>query len=287
MRELSEWQAARVRDALRAYHRYQRGIDGEYFTWKDVREAIAVYTDVEIGTSSKNGAERLRQFVEGIEDGKGTGKRKFPLPQPAAIEGIVAFVTDEELNLLTLEELQEYRPAFQAPLRLLEYLKHNYDVDCSIPQDALEGSYQTQKPDEDNFIIRQLTMQLSSERGLIQVIETEDVYDLEISSSIQSLSPGELKSRRFITQKYGGWAILTPEYNLLLFMKDEQSGSNRYYFTMHTDMTRKLDKPVNRIVLLQHEYPLEENKDSTQTVDEFLKAMTEELANNLYAFERH
>ena len=50
MKELSEWQAVRVRDALRAYHRYERGIDGEYFTWKDVREAIAEYTEVEIGS---------------------------------------------------------------------------------------------------------------------------------------------------------------------------------------------------------------------------------------------
>ena len=139
MKELSEWQAARVRDALRAYHRYERGIDGEYFTWKDVREAIAVYTEVEIGASAKNGAERLRQFVEGIEDGKGTGKRKFPLPQPAAIEGIVAFVTDEELNLLTMEELHEYRPDFQAPLRLFGYLEHNFDADCLMTQSMLDG----------------------------------------------------------------------------------------------------------------------------------------------------
>ena len=194
MKELSDWQAARVRDALRAYHRYERGMDGEYFTWKDVREAIAVYTDVEIGTSVKNGAERLRQFVEGIEDGKGTGKRKFPLPQPAAIEAIVAFVTDEELNLLTREELEEYRPDFQAPLRLLEYLEPGPNADCPMPQDTLEGQYQTQKADEDNLIIKNLTLQRASQRGLIQVIETEEVYDQKVSSVIQSLSPVEQKA---------------------------------------------------------------------------------------------
>ena len=79
LRELSDWQLMRVRNALRAYHCYERREeDGKYFNWKDVREAIAVYTGYEIGGTSKSGpkhgAERLRQFVQGAEDKKGGWK---------------------------------------------------------------------------------------------------------------------------------------------------------------------------------------------------------------------
>lgn len=55
----SDWQLNRLRDALRAYKQYERSHDGAYFTWKDVREAIAADTGYEIGSSPKNGASRL------------------------------------------------------------------------------------------------------------------------------------------------------------------------------------------------------------------------------------
>jgi len=279
MKELSEWQAARVRDALRAYHRYERGIDGEYFTWKDVREAIAVYTDVEIGASAKNGAERLRQFVEGIEDGKGTGKRKFPLPQPAAIEGIVAFVTDEELNLLTMEELQEYRPGFQACLRMLEYLEDDsqkeQDEDASERKRDIGDSFIV----ESRFIIegssnsfywtRELILHTSKKTGMIQVTDTEERFK-EAPKESYFHHEEYLERRKNLKSRelHSGWAIRAPEGNLLFFLKNERNSKNRYLTTMAIDTDTFSNFQYIQLVLLQHESPIK-----LGMVDEITPAM--------------
>ena len=258
MKELSEWQAERVRDALRAYHRYERGIDGEYFTWKDVREAIAEYTDVEIGTSAKNGAERLRQFVEGIEDGKGTGKRKFPLPQPAAIEAIVAFVTDEELNLLTKEELKEYAPQYQTHLRLLEFLDDGSETGRMIPPENIQGVYRVSGLRNSLHFVRELALQRSNNHGLIQVVETEDRY-VE-GPDFSNFDQWDMRQRRKAhksRERHGGWAIFTPEDNLFFFLKKEENAKNRYYFTMAADVGLWSDSPHNQLVVLQHDFPFE------------------------------
>ena len=56
----SDWQLNRLRDALRAFHKFGRDpVDGRHFNWKDVSEAIFLSTEVEVPP------ERLRQFVEG------------------------------------------------------------------------------------------------------------------------------------------------------------------------------------------------------------------------------
>jgi hypothetical protein len=54
----SDWQLNRLRDALRAYHKFGRdAVDGRHYNWKDVSEAIFLSTEVEVPP------ERLRQFV--------------------------------------------------------------------------------------------------------------------------------------------------------------------------------------------------------------------------------
>jgi hypothetical protein len=44
MKGLPDWQSVCVCNALRAYCHYERGAEGEYFKWEDVREAIVEYT---------------------------------------------------------------------------------------------------------------------------------------------------------------------------------------------------------------------------------------------------
>lgn len=277
---------ARVRNALRVYQYYEHSINGKYYTWTKMREAIAGYTGVEIGNSVRHGGERLRLFVDGIEDKGSPGGRKFPRPKNAALDAIIAFVTHEDHNLLTKDEFKEHRPGFQASLRLLEYLKQKYDPNHIISPEMLEGLYQTQETDEDDLIVRNLTMQRSSQNGLVQVIETEDVYDQEVNPLFKAHSPWEHRAKRISSCKYGGWAILTPEQNLLFFMKEERTGMNRYYFTLFSDMTRKMDKPMNRLILMQHDYPFESEINSEQNMDDIIKELKEEFSNNLLAFER-
>jgi hypothetical protein len=258
MKGLSDWQSARVRDALRAYHRYERGAEGEFFTWKDVREAIAVYTDIEIGTSSKNGAERLRQFVEGVTDKKNPDQIKYPVPQPSAIEAIVEFVTHEELNLLSEDELNEYVPDFQAHQRLLEYLYDGSETARMIPPENLQGAYKMSGERNAFYFVRELTLQRRTDQGLIQIIETEDRYSSR--PEYNNFGEWDLSTRRKVhksRERHGGWAILAPEDNLLFFLKNEENARNRYYITMAADVGLWSGAPHNRLVVLQHDYPFE------------------------------
>jgi len=286
MKELSEWQAARVRDALRAYHRYERGPEGEYFTWKDVREAIEEFTGVKIGSSVKNGAERLRQFVEGVEDGKGTGKRKFPLPQPAALEAIVTFVTSKYSNLLSRNDLKEEIPGFQAFLRLLEYLDDGSDTTQTSPSDKILGRYKFSGIVHSLFFVRELTLQRSDGRGLIQVIETEDRYEKRWDYGDFETWDFEkrreaLKSR----QRHSGWAVFTPEDNLFFFLKNEKTARNRYLFTMAGDFDLSSHPSYNQIVVLHHDYPFELEPDDSKLPSLELQ-VAEEMKNNLTVMKK-
>jgi len=66
MTESQQSRISRIREALRRYHVCEEGLFGEPLTWLAIREEIAEYTGVEIGSTGGYGAERLRQFVNGI-----------------------------------------------------------------------------------------------------------------------------------------------------------------------------------------------------------------------------
>lgn len=273
----SDWQLNRLRDSLRAYHRYERSHEGEYFTWKDVSEAIDEYTGIKVPP------ERLRQFVEGVNTKD--GGRKFPVPQDKSIEGIVSFATNEDLYLISEDELAEYTPQHQAPLRLLEYLDQELDAERIVPVEKIQGRYTTSKIDKNAFVVRELTLQLPTEDGLMQVIETEDIYEEMALAKFDEWLPRDRKEQRKSRIKHGGWAILSPEDNLFFFMKNEWRGKNRYYFTLALDLTHWSDLPMTCLVLLHHDFPveLEESDSDRQLVTE--QAISE-ISRNILVFER-
>ncbi len=261
VKELSDWQLSRVRNALRAYHRYGRDIDGRYFTWKDVREAIAIYTDVEIGASAKLGAERLRQFVEGVESKLHKG-RKFSAPQPKALEAIVAFVTHEGLDLLSEEELREFTPGVQAPLRLLEYMREDCEWPENIELRYLAGHYLTIYPNRDGWVARSLIVQRPHDSGVFQVIETRNHYTTE--SKEQALAWAWEATHAVSSQKFSGWALLTPEDSLIMFLKRAQDGKNHRYLCLEevglwlepprASIDPKDLKYTTKILMMEHEF---------------------------------
>jgi len=285
MRELSDWQAARVRDALRAYHRYERGIDGESITWKDVWEGIVVYTKFKIGKNAKSGVERLRQFVEGIEDGKGTGKRKYPLPKPDAIKAIVAFVTHKQLNLLTKDELKENMPGFQAFLRLREYLDDGSENTWLSNLEDMEGMYRyvDERYYGPLFCIRELALQKPDPHGLIPVIETEEWFDERPENPYLFFrSYQERRKLRKSIERHSGWAVFTSEGNLLFFLKNEKTRKNRYLITMAVEHDLWSNDGSRQLVLLQHNYPIKLNGQAA--IDPNLeKVVSVKVAANVFA----
>lgn len=230
LKELSFWQLMRVRNALRTYHRYGRDSDGRYFTWRDVREAIALYTGVEIGGSLKLGAERLRQFVEGVE-GKIPGEgRRFPAPQPKALEAIVRFVTHKELDLLSEDELNEDILGVQAPLRLMEFMHEGCTAIENSEVRHLEGDYLTAHPNRDGWMTRTVYLQRPHAGGLLQAVEWRDQFATE--SKEQALAWASEVGHAVSRQNFSGWAVMTPEDSLLMFLKREQDGKNHRYLCL-------------------------------------------------------
>ncbi|MEW8462638.1 MAG: hypothetical protein AB2653_20220 [Candidatus Thiodiazotropha endolucinida] len=230
MRELSDWQLMRVRDALRAYHRYQRNQYGRYYTWMDVREDVAHYTGVKIGSGPKYGAERLRQFVEGVENKGSPERRKYPVPKPEALEGIVGLLTHEEVQVLSEDELFEYAPGFQAPLRLIEYLAEDCDTPMTFDAATLEGSLKTNHPNGDGWLVRYVSLQRADAEGMLQVTEFREQFLTESAEQALEWSDQCNYEQRTSFVKYGGWAVITPEDSIMLFLKHSANGRNVRYF---------------------------------------------------------
>lgn len=247
MKKLSEWQLSRLRDCLRAYHAYGTGKEEVSFNWKDVSEAIDEYTGTTIGP------ERLRQFVEGINDG--AGGRKYPVPK--AIDAVWKFVTHDELLLISEAELTEFRPSYQAGLRLLEYLDQAFDTERIVPPAKLQGVYRNRKEGPSDVLVSELVLAAPSSEGLITIAKTEEYFDPGVADEFDDWSVTERRAARNSQIKYSGWAILTPEDNLIFFLKNERNGRNQYYFTLGSDFDHSEDTPVTQLVVLAHDYPLE------------------------------
>ena len=183
----SDWQLNRLRDALRAFHKFGRDpVDGRHFNWKDVSEAIFLSAEVEVPP------ERLRQFVEGVKTP--SGGRRFLTMQDDRLDAIAKFATDEDYGLISEAELREHAPSWHAAQRLLEYLKQDFDTERILPPSTLEGTYRNGRIDEDNYVVRELTLQRASDDGLIRLVQIEDSYD----------TPRRHAIRRFLARETRG-----------------------------------------------------------------------------------
>jgi hypothetical protein len=274
----SDWQLNRLRDALRAYHQFGRdAVDGRHYNWKDVSEAINLSTDVEVPP------ERLRQFVEGVKAPE--GGRRFLTMQDDRLEAIVKFATDEDNGLISEAELREHAPSWHAAQRLLEYLKQEFDTERILPPATLEGSYRNGRLEDESFVVRELTLQRAADGGLIQLVQTEDSYDILDGMQLDDLSPEKREKARASRILYGGWAILTPEDNLLMFLKNERNGENCYYLTVASERWHALQTPVNGLALLRHDYPLEAEDDEPLAAKK-MPAIVEAIGNNIVLFSR-
>ncbi|HWY62856.1 MAG TPA: hypothetical protein VNW15_13220 [Rhizomicrobium sp.] len=274
----SDWQLNRLRDALRAFHKFGLDpVDGRHFNWKDVSEAIFLSAEVEVPP------ERLRQFVEGVT--KPGGSRSYRRMQDDRLEAIVKFVTDEDYGLISEAELREHAPSWHAAQRLLEYLKQEFDTERILPPSTLEGTYRNGRIDEDSFVVRELTLQRASDDGLIQLVQIEDSYDIIDGMKFDYFSPEEREKVRDSRVIYGGWAILTPEDNLLMFLKKERTGHNCYYLTVAAENWHALQAPAAALALLRHDYPIQPNEGEPLEPKK-LPGISEAIGNNISLFSR-
>lgn len=259
----SDYQRRKIRKALQHFYEYEEVYDesGEY-SWKDVREAIAEETDVEIGKNAKLGAERLRQFVEGNPDPKNPGKRSYPKKLdwlPAAVD----FLMSEDYQLLMPGELEEEKADFVAAFKLSEYFnegKNNENVVLSAPQ----GIFSTTRTIEWGYEYIELIFQRDLSGGVFQIIEVRQKFDKDTFEN-NSKNTYEWRRENSKTKElHTGWSVKTPEKILLLFMKGDDGAGNYQYISVaaNTDYLDGLE--LKELLLYRQEdiWPLyeEENK---------------------------
>lgn len=276
----SDWQLDRLRDAIHAFKYYHCDSFGDRIkqSWKDVSAAIEEYTGVLVR------GERLRTFTEG--ENKKSGNPKYTVLQPESLDAVYRFVTDDDIALLSEGELIECMPAEQAPLQLMEYLAVKDAQPSGITSALLDGRYSTTQL-TDEFIVKEVTLQNPTKNGLFQVVERELFFAAEASEDFENWTPNKKIDECFYRMKYSGWGILTPEANLLFFLKDDNTGKNRYYITLASDLSSLPDVPPELLVLLKrenHEFETFAGPDQTlQKITDNIQQMT---MNNTFLFTR-
>ena len=220
------------------------------------------------------GAEVLRQFVEGVS-------RKDPsrsrVPSPENLDAIIAFLTHPDIDALSAKELEEDAFAWQACVRLQQFLRQEFDTEPPRPPQGLQGTYRAVS---DAGGIRSdilLRLQVRPDDGAIMVRESGDLYE--------GGGDGTLDKRHHRAHREAlGFSVLTPEDSLLFFLKELPYGRN-HYWVLAAEAPLWADAPPARLILLRHDYPPELGETDRRANDPRSVAAAR-LAANVHIFGR-
>lgn len=257
----------KLRAALRAYRAFTRGRSRSSLTWLELAGDIEAYTGVAMG------AEVPRQFVEGVS-------RKDParvrVPSDQNLEAIVAFLTHPDIDALSAKELEEDEFAWQACVRLRQFLRQDFDRESVRPPAGLEGTYRASAAIEGGTAATWLRLRVCPEDGTILVRESGDLYED---------GEGEHQGKVHRAHREAvGWSVLTPEDSLLFFLKDLPYGRNHYWVLAAEAALWSAAEP-KRLILLRHDYPPELGDDDWQ-VNDLRSAVAARLTAAVHIFER-
>ena len=246
----SHWQILLLRDALETYRRFTADHETgkRPLSWNALRERVAEYTDVEFGKDD------LRQFVEG----KKQGEANFRVPQRKRLEAIFRFLTDETIEMLTPEAFEKAELiGVHAPLHLS---RHLVSLSVSGPIDfprSLVGQYESIGA-TDEIVIQKYIQIIFQGPHFASVSETHEVYG-------KVLPPGAFSSRRLrqlisgrrpdYRIRHNGWALVTPEDNVLAFMKNTDNRDN-HYWKLAVEHPIWEEGLVNDLLLNKFDWPL-------------------------------
>jgi hypothetical protein len=239
-------QIDQIRVKLRAYYRAEKETEVLYgFTWKHLAERIFVY--VEVGMDD----DTLRQFAEGQ-----VSRGRIRRPAPKNLKAIVDFLTHPDINALSPEELKEPDTPYRFARQLMEFLRPDEHSDLVMPPPALAGTYRAVRRSDKEISDVQLTVTISGDGHLVRMTEMAEIFVNPDVSDPADWSPHERKRHFKKRSESRGWGIVTPEDNLLGFMKRvSQYGANHYYATMGGIPDFADQSPVERLALLEYDYP--------------------------------
>lgn len=274
----------RVREALNACHSYSNNpvaVGGEEYPANSSSWA-AVSVAIEDITGELIDKERLRAFVEG-EMRKGV--RAWPTPK--RLDKIIEFLMHEDIDLLSASELKDSSPATHAPIRLLEYLRselmNSNDKSCM----AISGVFHFSYLDNDEIVFHEIRLVPSSKNdGLLQVYEKHSYFDKKHRDEFFEWSESEREEFVYSKKKFSGWAIFTPEESLIIFMKNNGTGRNHYYFSLAADKELSSSTELNSFCLMPLDYPMvmPESFDDNQQV---ISRLFSDYTRNVRMFTRN
>lgn len=207
-------------------------------SWLDIQGDIADMTGVDMG-----GKDTLRQFVAGTRFIDNAQRRR----------AIVQFLTHEEVDALSLDEFLAPGSPYHAPRRLIDYLESGQDVpDAEHPLHRLCGSYRAEHRGPDELVRVTLLLSEIDHAKILRVDETHEIYSFTGAGSSRraTAADGMLRARK----ESRGWCIMTPEDNILFFMKESKFGANHYYHLL-SDLNIWTPEPEESFALLRHDHP--------------------------------
>lgn len=254
--------------ALWAHFDYAELPDGKGMSWNSIAEAIGEYTGVTMGY------EVLRRFAKrhgknNDQDAQKSSRKTYmqATSNPENIQAIIDYLSHPDIKALFLEELEkEERIDLQPALRLMDYLRQDIDTSYSAPL-CWDGKFRTEFKDEDRRTVIELDLDLRMNDGVILVTERRVIFGEEGDARRESR----------------GWAIVTPEDNILFFMKDGPFRRNHYWSMAGDLVTYQFER--DRLALLYQDYPPEVGGD-TLTSENAMEALQDHAEGNVFLFER-
>jgi hypothetical protein len=214
-------------------------------TWAGICDAISDLTNVQMDD------EVPRQFVRRVK------RRGVPrIPSNENLAAIISFL--KHIDMISDKELEEPEIPFLLIRLLLEYLRPDEHSEILRPPFWLAGVFNSVHPSEDksNRIGVELTLRTDHNDHVIRVAEKLESHaypaegtHTEASSNIVPI----LESRRLSE----GWGVLTPEDNVVIFMKQKPYAHNHFYTTIALNPGLWSETSARQLVLLRHEYPIE------------------------------
>ena len=223
-------------------HHEARGL-----TWAGLCDEIFDYTQVQVRH------EDLRQWVDGFIP----KKRKQPRrPNKEELKAIVSFLMHADIHMLSEEELNEPEIPFGFAAFLLDFLAHPGHKQ-TFPPLALSGTYVAFGRTEDGIFRPKVWLGLEVREGdhVIRIWEISQSYSFLVDPRADDDRP-YLKRLSEARSRANGWGVITPEDNLFIFLKDERSGINHYYFTLASYPSLWSDTSLRQFALLRHGYPV-------------------------------
>lgn len=243
-----------IRTSVDAYfdqHQKARGL-----TWKGLCDEIFDLAKVHVRD------EVLRQWVEEFI----AKNRKSPLhPNEAELKALASFVMHPDIGMLSEKELNEPEIPYRFAAFLLDslaYPGHKQD----FPPLALSGTYVACGRAEDGRMVPKVWLGLEVREGdhVIRIWE----HDYPVDARFDDDEP--LHERILKPQ-----SVITPEDNIFIFLKNERSGKNHYYFTLASYPSLWSDTSLRQFALLRHGHPVPDDC-SNKYLDELMDDTEEE-----------